>query len=158
MLGMHEHDTKSLRQRRSNRHDSGAQLPRPSPGPDAYFPSDSGANVKEWIEIWDYAGGLSFRGFVGEKDGQKALFVFFDGSVIGKDLKQGLMSLLELSGGDDFGCSKLVVCVDRHADEEDMKTLTRDLGWVGFELVTLDYWSNSTACTSDKWLFLEMDV
>lgn len=86
------------------------------------------------------------------------VFVFVVLINITLTLTSRLMSLLELSGGDDFGCSKLVVCVDRAADEEDMKTLTRDLGWVGFELVTLDYWSSSTACTSDKWLFLEMDV
>lgn len=68
------------------------------------------------------------------------------------------MSLLELSGSKDFDCTKLVVCVDRAADAEDVRDLSRDLGWVGFELTTLDSWSNRTACTSDKWLFLEMEV
>lgn len=68
------------------------------------------------------------------------------------------MSLLELSSGDDFECSKLVVCVDRAAEGEDVKDLTRDLGWVGFELTTLDEWSNTPACISKKWLFLEMEV
>lgn len=45
--------------------------------------------VKEWVEIWDYTGGLRFRGFVAEKDGSRAMFVFFDNSVIGQDLKHG---------------------------------------------------------------------
>lgn len=74
------------------RHDSGAQLPTPSTSP--YGPVNSAAfashaHVAEWVEIWDYAGGVRFRGFVGEKDGDRALFIFFDRSVIGKDLKQG---------------------------------------------------------------------
>ena len=68
------------------------------------------------------------------------------------------MSLLELAAGQDFDCSNLVVCVDRAAETEDIKDLTRDLGWVGFELTTLDFWSNRTVCTSDRWLFLEMEV
>lgn len=68
------------------------------------------------------------------------------------------MSLLELSASKEFDCTQLVVCVDRTAESEDIKDLTRDLGWVGFELTTLDVWSNRTACTSDRWLFLEMEV
>jgi len=68
------------------------------------------------------------------------------------------MSLLELSSGGDFDCSKLVVCVDREADTEDINDLSRDLGWVGFELTTLAYWSNRTVCTSDRWVFLEMEL
>lgn len=72
--------------------------------------------------------------------------------------QSSLMNLLELSSGDDFGCSQLVVCLDRTADPDDVKDLTRDLGWVGFELATLDSWSNETACTSDRWLLLSMDV
>lgn len=74
------------------------------------------------------------------------------------DSTSRLMSLLELSGGQDFGCSELVVCLDRTADQEDIKDLTRDLGWVGFELVTLGSWSNDAACTSDRWIFLQMEV
>lgn len=114
--------------------------------------------VTNWLEIWDYSGGLRFRGFVADKDGVKSLFVFFDNEVVGKDLKQGLMALLELAGNDDFRCGRLVVCVDRTGQHEDVQDLTRDLGWVGFELVTLDAWSHGKACTSDRWIFLSMDV
>lgn len=85
---------KNNTQRRFGRHDSAAQLPSPSPSAgsdgfvdDAMFPSTG--FVREWVEIWDYAGGVRFRGFVAEKDGARALFVFFDSSVIGQDLKQG---------------------------------------------------------------------
>lgn len=47
------------------------------------------ALVSEWVEIWDYAGGLRFRGFVADRDGERALFIFFDQEVMGKDLKHG---------------------------------------------------------------------
>lgn len=154
--------------RRLGRHDSAALLPTPpsSIGPDGFIDDDDlsrnvssfPAFVSEWIEIWDYAGGVRFRGFVAERNSMRALFIFFDRSVIGKDLKQGLMSLLELAAGDDFACDRLTVCVDREADTEEIKDLTRDLGWVGFELATLDEWSGSPACISDRWLFLEMEV
>lgn len=69
-----------------------------------------------------------------------------------------LMSLLELCGGDDFGCSQLVVSVDRNSDSEAVSDITRDLGWVGFELLTLAAWTDDVVCTSEKWLFLGMDV
>lgn len=45
--------------------------------------------VTEWIEMWDYVGGIRFRGFVAEKDGEKAMFVFFDQSVIREKIKAG---------------------------------------------------------------------
>ena len=48
----------------------------------------SGQKVDAWLEIWDYAGGCSFRGFVGGDGNHKTLFTFFDASVIGRDLKQ----------------------------------------------------------------------
>ena len=72
------------------RHDSGAQMLTPSSSPDGFvnFARPAGS-VREWVEIWDYAGDCRFRGFVAEKDGTRALFIFFDSSVIGKDLKQG---------------------------------------------------------------------
>lgn len=46
-------------------------------------------DVDAWIEVWDYAGGASFRGFVGGNGENKSLFAFFDSAVIGRDLKQG---------------------------------------------------------------------
>ena len=46
--------------------------------------------VLGWLEIWDYAGGSSFRGFVAEDTTRetKSLFVFFDAHSITRDLKQ----------------------------------------------------------------------
>ncbi|KAF2772501.1 hypothetical protein EJ03DRAFT_266321, partial [Teratosphaeria nubilosa] len=135
-------------------------LPTPSPSPDGrnYPKVGKRAVVREYMEMWDYTGGARFRGFVAEKDDERALFVFFDKEVIGKDLKPGLMALLELAGTDGFDCSQLVICVDRTADDEDVKDTTRDLGWVGFELMTLDAWSNGKDCVSERWIFLSMDV
>lgn len=68
------------------------------------------------------------------------------------------MALLELASSDAFACTQLVVCVDRSVDPEDTKDLTKDLGWIGFELVMLDAWAGKKACISDRWLFLGMDV
>ncbi len=45
--------------------------------------------LKYWIEVWDYAGGSLFRGFIVEEAKRKALYVFFDQGVIGRDLKHG---------------------------------------------------------------------
>lgn len=57
---------------------------------DNYFGNiKSGHAVDAWVEIWDYTGGCSFRGFVGGNGDEKTLFTFFDSSVIGRDLKQG---------------------------------------------------------------------
>ena len=47
------------------------------------------ASVSQHVEIWTYASGLRFRGFVADKDGARSLFVFFDKEVIDKDLKKG---------------------------------------------------------------------
>jgi hypothetical protein len=49
----------------------------------------TGQAMDAWLEIWDYAGGCSFRGFVGGNGDEKCLFAFFDSAVIGRDLKQG---------------------------------------------------------------------
>ncbi len=47
-------------------------------------------DVLGWLEIWDYAGGSSFRGFVAEDTARdaKSLFVFFDAHCVTRDLKQ----------------------------------------------------------------------
>lgn len=50
--------------------------------------------LTQWIEVWDYTGGTRFRGFIAEKLQDRTLFVFFDELVVGKDLKQGYVSLL----------------------------------------------------------------
>jgi hypothetical protein len=63
----------------------------------AYSPPEMGEtyfNTKAmfpeaYFELWDYVGGTSFRGFVAGQGEEKALFAFFDASVVGRDLKQG---------------------------------------------------------------------
>ena len=55
----------------------------------SYFANKKPQPVDAWLEIWDYAGGCSFRGFVGGSGDEKSLFAFFDSAVIGRDLKQG---------------------------------------------------------------------
>jgi hypothetical protein len=50
--------------------------------------------VSDWLEMWDYVGGNRFRGFVADKSGDKSMFVFFDQSLIGSDLKAGYVFLL----------------------------------------------------------------
>ena len=46
--------------------------------------------ISNWLEIWDYAGGSSFRAFLAEDvtGEDKSLFVFFDAHILGRDLKQ----------------------------------------------------------------------
>ena len=69
------------------------------------------------------------------------------------------MILLELASSSyEFECSQLVICLDRFADEKDVKETTRDLGWVGFELAMLDAWAGRSNVTSDSWLFFGMDI
>lgn len=67
------------------------------------------------------------------------------------------MALLELASSEAFECSKLVICVDRTADQEDVKDLHRDLGWVGFELIMLDEWAGEEGCLGDRWILLGID-
>jgi hypothetical protein len=69
-----------------------------------------------------------------------------------------LMALLELCEIDYFSCGRLVLCIDRHADQAARNNLTKDLGWIGFGLTTLDEFSQGEKLTSDKWLFMDMEV
>ncbi|KAF2746879.1 hypothetical protein M011DRAFT_403533 [Sporormia fimetaria CBS 119925] len=116
--------------------------------------------VQTWIEVWDYVGGNRFRGFVAEQNGERAMFVFFDQVLISGDLKAGLMALLELCDTPDFSCSRLVACLDRNTDPVIMGALTKDLGWIGFQLTTLNEFTNGEddEITSERWLFMDMDV
>ena len=157
-----------------------ARLPTPSSSPEQMVHKLSGSGfVREYMEIYDYHNsGTRFRGFVAEKDGERAMFAFFENEVIGQDLKPGyvlarcihrharssadimyrLTALLELASTDGFDCSQLVICLDRTADHEATADLTKDLGWVGFELTMLDQWSGQECTLSDRWLFMAMDV
>ncbi|KAI1826092.1 ornithine decarboxylase antizyme-domain-containing protein [Xylaria intraflava] len=132
--------------------------------PDHYTPTLPNANgpmplatIKGWVEFWDYVGGASFRAFVAEKDGEKALFAFFDSGLVGRDLKQALIALIELADV-PLGCSNVVICMDRRMPEDHAKSLMRSLQWVGFDLTTLDFWAEGVDVLSATWLFLGMEV
>lgn len=117
----------------------------------------TGQVIDAWLEIWDYSGGCSFRGFVGGNGDQKSLFAFFDSAVIERDLKQGLMALIELVES-VFALQQIVICLDRSVPEVDAKTFMKSLRWVGFELITLDMWAKQQDVTSNKWHFLGMEL
>lgn len=144
-------------------YDSAIGMPSPPHAPavttdasDYGFPQ-SGA-VSQWIEVWDYVGGARFRGFVAGEGDSKAMFVFFDSEATVRDLKPGLMALMELCSLDEFDCRLLNVCIDRAAPEDDTKALIKDLGWIGFEPVTLAEWTETPPIVSEKWIFLGMEV
>jgi hypothetical protein len=69
-----------------------------------------------------------------------------------------LMALLELCSVDEVDCTKLVVCVERSLPADQSAGLMKDLGWVGFEPITLDEWSNNPMLVSERWLFLSMEI
>ncbi|KAI1372017.1 ornithine decarboxylase antizyme-domain-containing protein [Hypoxylon crocopeplum] len=113
--------------------------------------------VNGWMEFWDYAGGASFRAFVVEDGDEKSLFAFFDNGLVGCDLKQALIALIELADG-PVGCAHVVICVDRFMPHDYAKALMKSLQWVGFDLTTLDHWAKDIDVTSNKWLFMGMEV
>ncbi|KAI1179237.1 ornithine decarboxylase antizyme-domain-containing protein [Nemania sp. FL0916] len=129
-------------------------MPPPSPPSNGQL---STVGVKGWMEFWDYAGGASFRAFVAEKGHDKSLFAFFDSGLVGQDLKQALIALIELADV-PLGCSSVIICMDRHMPTDHAKSLMRSLQWVGFELTTLDHWADDIDVMSDKWLFMGMEV
>ena len=51
--------------------------------------SGRAATVQAWLEIWDYVGSASFRGFIAERGEEKSMFVFFQESSVVEDLKPG---------------------------------------------------------------------
>lgn len=67
------------------------------------------------------------------------------------------MALIELAET-VFDVSQVVVCVDRSVPEADRKAFLKSLRWIGFELVSLDLWGGGLDMTSDKWLFLGMEI
>ncbi|KAI0389541.1 ornithine decarboxylase antizyme-domain-containing protein [Xylariaceae sp. FL0594] len=118
---------------------------------------NAAVDIKAWLEFWDYAGGASFRAFVAEENNEKSLFAFFDAGLVGRDLKQALIALIELAEG-TLGCAHVVICMDRHMPKDYAKTLMKSLQWVGFELTTLDHWAKDLDVISNKWLFLGMEL
>ncbi|KAK7722554.1 hypothetical protein SLS64_001091 [Diaporthe eres] len=112
-----------------------------------------------WMEIWDYQGGASFRAFTVEdyaRD-ERTLFTFFDAGVVGHDLKDALVALMELAES-PLGCSHLVICIDRSIETDEAKTLTKGLQWAGLELTTLDHWAGAIDVTSKEWVFMGTEV
>jgi len=117
--------------------------------------------IVQWLEIYDYTSDARFRGFIATNSiGQRSLFIFFEHNIVGKDLKQALMALIELASTPALPpCDQMVVCFDREEEETPVtKALLRDLGWIGFELSTLEDWAEGLELTSNKWLFVAMDV
>ena len=70
------------------------------------------------------------------------------------------MALLEFTSHSSIACENLVVCLDRQIEKPKLQRVMRDLGWVGFELTTLDAWvpASTDEITSPKWIFLNMEV
>ncbi|QUC23227.1 uncharacterized protein UV8b_07468 [Ustilaginoidea virens] len=144
---------------------SGAYLQTPPPEhrlSDAFQHSQHvkspGFEVDAWMEVWDYAGGASFRAFVASDGQEKSLFVFFDiEGVLGRDLKKALMALIELADG-PLDCCHIVICVDRRMPMQEALELSKSLQWVGFEMTTLDHWANNLDVTSNRWVFMGMEL
>lgn len=67
------------------------------------------------------------------------------------------MALIELAEA-VFAVNQVVICLDRNVPEQDKTAFMKSLRWVGFELVTLDLWANARDITSDKWLYLGMEI
>jgi len=109
---------------------------------------DANGREMRFVEVWDYVGKTSFRGFIAEKElprgrVERSLFLFFE-DVAGTQLKSGLMALIELAS-ECFECDRLILCVERNG--EGIQSFIRDLGWVGFELVTLAPWAQDPPTT-----------
>ncbi|KAF2147171.1 uncharacterized protein K452DRAFT_218062 [Aplosporella prunicola CBS 121167] len=153
-----EHDAAAGKRIESS-YDSGICMASPPiSGGAVGAPEQLCGTVAQWIEVWDYVGGARFRGFVADDAERKAMFVFFDPEAVVRDLKPGLMALMELCSMPELDCESLNVCLDRGAEEEDMKALMKDLGWIGFEPITLAEWTDRPPVLSDRWLFLGMEV
>lgn len=135
--------------------------------------SELQTRIAAYLEVFDYVGGSAFRGFVSEKGPlnkpERSLFLFFDKGVNGTELKSGLVALIDLAT-ECFDCQDLVICLDRETDG--LNSLVHNLGWVGLELATLKNWASPELqdkvasthkldkeyFTSDKWLFLGMEL
>jgi len=151
----------------------------PTPPPDNQFPASfrrgsdaqpsassahhhsggcAGFEADAWMEVWDYAGGASFRAFVASNGEEKSLFVFFDiEGTLGRDLKKALMALIDLADG-PLECSHIVTCIDRRMSKEEAVELTKSLQWVGFEMTTLDHWAGDLDVTSRNWVLMGMEL
>lgn len=80
------------------------------------------------------------------------------------------MAIIELASTPKFSCSDVAIMLDRSATASDPlgTALVRNLGWVGFEAVTLDKWVDQAIgartedipmdVTSSRWLALSMEA
>jgi len=59
------------------------------PGDESTAIIEENGLVEKWVEMWDYSGGVRFRGFVAVKEDKRTLFIFFDDNVRTHDLKPG---------------------------------------------------------------------
>ncbi|KAL2833226.1 ornithine decarboxylase antizyme-domain-containing protein [Aspergillus cavernicola] len=116
--------------------------------------------IQRWVEVLDYSSDAIYRGFVTNASGEPTLFVFLAETALDHGLKSGLIALFELAGIPAFGCSQIVACVPRLQCNAELE-LTRNLGWCGFGLTTLQPW-DTTNCLdfpiSTTWLFLSAEV
>ncbi|KAI9889965.1 MAG: hypothetical protein M1814_004583 [Vezdaea aestivalis] len=117
--------------------------------------SKGNGGVQAWFEVWDYASGNRFRGFV---LGDATMVVFFEDDIYDRDLKQGLMAILEMASEPAFDCPRLVICLERSRSLEEIKKITRDLSWVGFGISTLNAWADTTEITSRRWIYMSMNI
>ncbi|GIJ98955.1 hypothetical protein Aspvir_001077 [Aspergillus viridinutans] len=116
--------------------------------------------IRNWVEVWDYVGDAIYRGFLTDMDDERTLFLFFKDSVLGHNLKAGLIALFELANMPMFECSQIVACIPRSQEVTDSE-IVRNLGWCGFNLTTLKSWIPEQCvelCLSTKWLFLCAEV
>jgi len=67
------------------------------------------------------------------------------------------MALIELAEA-VFAVTQVVICLDRSIPQAEGQAFMKSLRWVGFDLITLDLWASNIDTTSDKWLFLGMEV
>ncbi len=100
LTGVYNNDNNNNNFNNFNNYGGGGNGQLGTPPDDSSFPGNAwaegasaaepgaGAAVSAWLEIWDYAGGASFRGFVAADGGDKSLFAFFDAGIVGRDVKQ----------------------------------------------------------------------
>ncbi|KAL3469460.1 ornithine decarboxylase antizyme-domain-containing protein [Aspergillus californicus] len=116
--------------------------------------------VQRWVEVLDYTSDAIYRGFVTGASDERTLFVFLTETELGHGLKSGLIALFELACIPEFGCSQIVACVPRSKYGSELE-LTRNMGWCGFGLTTLQPWDTINCLispVSTSWLFLSAEV
>jgi Ornithine decarboxylase antizyme len=69
-----------------------------------------------------------------------------------------MIALIDLCDASGIECDRMYVCVDRRLKGGEHKSLLKDLRWVGFEATTLADWTVHEEITSDRWIFVSMDV